>query len=183
MVFYYPVSLCDESMGVPPPVPFETCQEYWDSSSQDMRELSFNVAFGLGLILAFALVGHTLVHVGFGTANERMNKRVRDATFANLVRQEVAYFDVRPVAVIASELSYDAAIIHALSGEPIRTLVMSLASVLVGLIVSFIYMWYVIGVLHTVWDEPVPCLILMMLLFALVNIRPFALVVLGVSSE
>jgi ATP-binding cassette subfamily B (MDR/TAP) protein 1 len=136
-------------MEAPPPVPFETCQEYWDSSSQDMRELSFKVAYGLVGILAIALIGHTLVHVGFGTATERMNKRVRDASFGNLVRQEVAYFDVRPVAVITSELSDDAAMIHAFSGEPIRTLVMNLASVFVGVVVSFVYMWYVGHVLHT----------------------------------
>jgi ATP-binding cassette subfamily B (MDR/TAP) protein 1 len=130
-------------MEAPPPPEYETCQDYWDASSDAMRELSYKVAYGLVGILACALIGHTLVHVGFGTATERMNKRVRDASFQNLVRQEVAYFDMRPVALITSELSDDAAMIHAFSGEPIRTLFMNLASVMVGLIVAFIYMWYV----------------------------------------
>lgn len=130
-------------MEAPPPPEYETCQEYWDASSEEMRELSFKVAYGLLGIMACALIGHTLVHVGFGTATERMNKRVRDVSFCNLVRQEVAYFDMKPVAVITSELSEDAAMIHAFSGEPIRTFVMNVASVVVGLVVSFIYMWYV----------------------------------------
>ena len=88
-----------------------------------------------------SLVGNTLVFYGFGNATERMNKRVRDASFKNLVRQEVAYFDTRPVSTITSQLSEDAAMIHSFSGEPIRTLVMNSASVLVGLVVSFVYMW------------------------------------------
>lgn len=142
-LLFYPVAYCDESMATPPPSPYESCQQYWDAVSEDMRELSFKVTYGLVGIIAAAMIGHTLVHVGFGTATERMNKRVRDASFGNLVRQEVAYFDLRPVAVITSELSDDAAMIHAFSGEPIRTLVMNLASVLVGVVVSFVFMWYV----------------------------------------
>jgi ATP-binding cassette subfamily B (MDR/TAP) protein 1 len=88
-----------------------------------------------------AVVGHTLVHYGFGTAVERMNKRVRDASFKNLIRQEIAWFDVRPVGTITTQLSDDAALIHSFSGEPIRTLVMTLSSVAVGLVVSFVFMW------------------------------------------
>lgn len=82
-----------------------------------------------------------LLFYGFGYASERMNKRVRDAAFTSLVRQEVAYFDVRSVGAITSELQEDTAMIHAFSGQPIRTLIMNLASVLVGVIISFVYMW------------------------------------------
>ena len=76
-------------------------------------------------------------------ATERMNKRVRDAAFKNLVVQEIGWFDVRTVGSITTQLSDDAALIHSFSGEPIRTMVMNLASVAVGLIVSFTFMWYV----------------------------------------
>merc|ERR1711862_25032 len=88
-----------------------------------------------------SLIGNILVYYGFGIATERMNKRVRDSSFKSLVRQEVAYFDTRPVSAITSQLSDDAALIHSFSGEPIRTLVMNLASVLVGLVVAFVFMW------------------------------------------
>ena len=79
--------------------------------------------------------------MAFGTATERINKRVRDTTFRALVRQEVAWYDVRSVGQITSQLSDDAAMIHSFSGEPIRTIVMSLASVGCGLVVSFYFMW------------------------------------------
>lgn len=33
--------------------------------------------------------------------------------------------------------------LHAFAGEPIRTLTVSVSSVVVGLVISFVYMWYV----------------------------------------
>eukprot|EP00536_Pseudo-nitzschia_multiseries_P017972 jgi/Psemu1/227243/e_gw1.1993.2.1 len=141
LLYFNPVFRCDKEAAVPPPLTFETCQAYWDSVGNDMRELSFQISYiYIGLMFA-ALIGNTLVFYGFGIATERMNKRVRDASFKNLMRQEVGYFDMRAVSAITSQLSDDAAMIHSFSGEPIRTLVMNVSSVLVGLVVSFFYMW------------------------------------------
>ena len=106
-----------------------------------MRETSFKVAYGCLGIIAMSIIGNMLLFYGFNVASERMNKRVRDAAFESLVRQEVGYFDLHPVAVLTSRLSDDAALLHSFSGEPIRTLLMNLASVLVGLVVSFYFMW------------------------------------------
>ena len=149
LLYFNVVIYCNEGSAfqinqlIYPPVasPFENCQQYWDYVRDDMREKSFTISYiYIGLMVA-ALLGNILVFYGFGTATERMNKRVRDASFNNLVRQEVAYFDTRPVSSITSQLSDDAAMIHSFSGEPVRTLVMNTASVLVGLVVSFVYMW------------------------------------------
>ena len=60
--------------------------------------------------------------------------RVRDSAFRNLIRQEVAFFDLHPVGTITSQLADDAAMIHSFSGQPIRLFVMNLASVVVGII-------------------------------------------------
>lgn len=83
----------------------------------------------------------TKTDYGFGTASENMNKRVRDSAFTSLLRQEISYFDSHTVGSLTSQLSDDAALIHSFSGQSIRQLVMSLSSVLIGVIVSFIYMW------------------------------------------
>lgn len=40
-------------------------------------------------------------------------------------------------------LGDDAALLHSFTGEPIRSVCASASSVLVGVIVAFIYMWYV----------------------------------------
>merc|ERR1712008_376456 len=77
--------------------------------------------------------GCVVMYKSFGMATERINKRVRDDTFKALVRQEVAWFDVRLVGDITSQLSDDAAMIH--------SFVMTIASVGVGLFTSFFFMW------------------------------------------
>jgi ATP-binding cassette subfamily B (MDR/TAP) protein 1 len=74
-----------------------------------------------------------------------LSYQVRDGAFTSLIRQEVAFFDVRAPGTITSQLADDAAMLHAFAGEPIRTLTISVSSVVVGLVISFVYMWYVIG--------------------------------------
>jgi ATP-binding cassette subfamily B (MDR/TAP) protein 1 len=134
-LLYYPVTFCD--VGATP----DECTEYWEESADYMADLSLAVFYGLIGIIFSSVFGNVLLFYGFGTATERMNKRVRDAAFQSLVRQEISWFDVRSVGSITTQLSDDAALIHSFSGEPIRTFVMSMASVAVGLIVSFVYMW------------------------------------------
>lgn len=141
LLYFNTVMPCDELNGQQPPPPFTFCQDYWDSIRNNMRELSFTISYIYIAMMVVTLIGNTLVFYCFGTAAERMNKRVRDATFKNLIRQEVAYFDIKSVSTLTSQLSDDAAMNHSFSGEPIRTLVMNVASVLVGLIVSFWFMW------------------------------------------
>jgi ATP-binding cassette subfamily B (MDR/TAP) protein 1 len=92
-----------------------------------MKQLSFNVTYGCVGIMVSTVIGNMLTYHGFGTASERVNKRVRDAAYNSMVRQEVGFFDLRPVGTITSQLEDDAALLHSFSGEPIRTLIMSLA--------------------------------------------------------
>lgn len=112
-----------------------------DRIAADMRESSFKVAVGCVVVMVTVVIGNVLLYYGFGTASERMNKRIRDAAFNSLVRQEVGWFDLREPGELTTRLQDDAALIHSFSGEPIRTVVMTLASLLVGVIISFIFMW------------------------------------------
>jgi len=112
-----------------------------DNIAADMRDSSFKVVVGCVVVMVTAVIGNVLLYYGFGTASERMNKRVRDAAFESLVRQEIGWFDLRPAGLITSELQDDAAMIHSFSGEPIRTVIMTVASLVVGIIISFIFMW------------------------------------------
>lgn len=143
LLYFNPVFPCDVTAGVLPPPPFtnSTCEEYWYDVRDGMQTLSFQISYILVGLMVVVMIGNGLLYYGFGIATERMNKRVRDASFKSLMRQEVAYFDTRPVSVITAQLSDDAALLHSFSGEPIRTLLMNVASLLVGLVVSFVYMW------------------------------------------
>jgi ATP-binding cassette, subfamily B (MDR/TAP), member 1 len=133
-VLYTPVEPCP---------PASDCQSDWSDIAGVMQDESLKVFYAYVGIIFTTLLGFTLLFYGFGIATEKMNRRVRDAAFTSLLRQEVAWYDVRSPGAINSRLSDDAALLHAYTGEPIRTLVSNLASVLVGVIVSFVYMWYV----------------------------------------
>jgi ATP-binding cassette, subfamily B (MDR/TAP), member 1 len=139
-ILYAPVQAC-------PPTSDDAynsdCHCYWSDIADYMQAKSLKVFYAYVGVIFTALLGFTLLFWGFGIAKEKMNRRVRDAAFTSLLRQEVAWYDVRSPGAIASRLSDDAALLHAYAGEPIRTFVSSLASVLVGVIVSFVYMWYV----------------------------------------
>ena len=106
-----------------------------------MKKDSFVVFYMIVGLICIVLIGNVLLFYGFGAASESMNRRVRDAAFRSLVRQEIGWFDIRSNGMIVSQLAEDAAMLQAFAGEPIRTLSVSVSSVLVGLIISFVYMW------------------------------------------
>ena len=138
-VFYSFTLPCDDDEVIPDG--FATCQSYYDFKADEMQDLCFKTLYLLVALIISSMIGSIIMFKAFGTATERINKRVRDMTFTALVRQEVAWYDVRSVGQITSQLSDDAAMIHSFSGEPIRTITISLASVGCGLVVSFYFMW------------------------------------------
>jgi len=134
--------VCDDSAPAEPHDNCDAfCDAYFNAAADDMQRKSFAVTYGYIGIIAATMVGNVLLFQGFSTASERINKRVRDAAFNALIRIEPAYFDKRTVGSITSALEEDAALIHSFSGEPIRVLVMNLSSVLVGVVISFVFMW------------------------------------------
>ena len=118
-----------------------TCRQYWDGVADHMKIKSYELAGYWTLIVVGCLIGYTLVFLGFGTASERLNKRIRDKAFTALCRQEIAFFDRRTVGSITSQLQDDAAKIHAFSGQPIRILLINMSSLIAGIVISFVSMW------------------------------------------
>jgi ATP-binding cassette subfamily B (MDR/TAP) protein 1 len=117
---------------------FIDCPAYWKDEADDMRSKSYSLAAYWIVVVAGCLLGNVLLFWGFGMASERLNKRVRDTSFTALLRQEVAFFDKRSVGSITSQLQDDAARIQAFSGEPIRSMIVALSSILTGITLSFI---------------------------------------------
>jgi ABC-type multidrug transport system fused ATPase/permease subunit len=114
----------------------DECRAEWNMIADSMQDLAAAVAYGsLGTLLA-SLIGNILLYWGFGVAVERMNRRVRNDMFKSLIRQEVGYFDSHPVGVLTAQLQDDAAMVQSFTGEPIRSLLVSLSSVAVGLVVG-----------------------------------------------
>jgi ATP-binding cassette subfamily B (MDR/TAP) protein 1 len=143
-LLYYPVFECTENGTgyiAPDGRNFDTCQDYWDAEADYLREFSIKITYAWVGIIASTLIGNTMLFYGFGAATEKMNKRVRDAIFIALMKQDIGYFDTNSVGTLSTKLEEDAAMMHSFSGEPIRQLTMMVASVLVGLFISFWYMW------------------------------------------
>jgi ATP-binding cassette, subfamily B (MDR/TAP), member 1 len=134
-LLFTPVLPCPQPDGTVP-APFASCDAYWSSTADAMRERSYTVAGYWAGLVAACFIGNTVMFYGFGTASERLNKRIRDSSFLALLRQEVAFFDKRSVGSITSQLQDDAARIHAFSGEPIRTVISALGSVAIGVIIA-----------------------------------------------
>jgi len=91
-------------------------------------------------VMVFA--GNVMNFWGFGNASERMSKRVRNSAFRALLRQEVAFFDKRNVGSITSQLQDDASRLQAFSSDPVRVFCTAFASLVTGLVLSFVYMWH-----------------------------------------
>jgi ATP-binding cassette, subfamily B (MDR/TAP), member 1 len=142
-VLYTPVETCAAQANEP-----SVCNMYYHEIAQFMKQRAMDIFYGYLGTMVVTTIGFTLLFWGFGSASERMNKRVRDSAFASLLRQEVAWFDMRSPSFITAQLAEDAALLHSFSGEPIRTLIVNLSSTFVGVIISFIYMWYVHGMVH-----------------------------------
>jgi ATP-binding cassette subfamily B (MDR/TAP) protein 1 len=119
-----------------------SCEAYWDSEADFMRHKSFQVAgYWVILCVVGCLFGNMVTYYGFGVASERLSKRLRDTAFMALMRQEPAFFDKRSVGSITSQLQDDAARIQAFSGEPVRSFIIAMASILTGVVLSLYYMW------------------------------------------
>lgn len=136
-ILFQPVDLCPYQNGTIP-LGFATCEAYWTDVVDDMRTSSYQVAiYWVVLGAVGCIAGNILVFYGFGTASERMNKRLRDSTFKALMRQEVAFFDKRSVGSITTQLQDDTGRIQAFSAEPVRSILTALSSVLIGVTLSF----------------------------------------------
>uniref|UniRef100_A0A7S2L570 Bile salt export pump n=1 Tax=Leptocylindrus danicus TaxID=163516 RepID=A0A7S2L570_9STRA len=119
----------------------EECDAIYDAEAEDIEQESYDVTYQWFIIIALTLVGNILLFYGFGMATERMTKRVRDQSFESLVRQEVSFFDSNDVGGITTQLQEDTSVLHAFSGDPVRTLMSTITSVFLGLVVSFFFMW------------------------------------------
>lgn len=151
---YHPVFPCTEdsfasdtasavdNYGYDPYVGYESCADYQQANADWLENMSYDISYGWAVLIASTILGNILLFYGFGTATERMNKRVRDSIFVALMRQDVGYYDTHSVGRLSTQIEDDAAMLHAFSGEPIRQAVMAIASVVVGVILCFVYMWH-----------------------------------------
>jgi ABC-type multidrug transport system fused ATPase/permease subunit len=102
-----------------------------------LRKRSIELSIYWFVVIIVCFVGNMVLVWGFGTASERMSRRIRDDAFHSLVRQEVSYFDKRSVGKLTSELAEDAARVQTFTGDPIRSFLLSMSSLITGIVLAF----------------------------------------------
>jgi len=116
---------------------YETCHEYWADSAEEMKRKSKQIGLAWAVLIVCSFVGAITSRSGFGTAAERLNKRIRDSTFTSLVRQEMAFFDTHSIGKLLSVLQDDTTKLYAFTGEPLRQFWLGVTSVAIGIALSF----------------------------------------------
>jgi ATP-binding cassette, subfamily B (MDR/TAP), member 1 len=90
-LLFYRVEACPQDYGSIPGG-FESCEDYWLKTANEMKEMSYTIAMFWAIMMAAAMFGQVVLSWGFGMACERLNKRTRDSTFTALLRQEISFF-------------------------------------------------------------------------------------------
>jgi len=86
-------------------------------------------------------VAATLKSAGSSLAHDRIEVRLKVAYFNSITKQEIGYFDRKKVGGIMSEISEHLSSIATAYSEKLATLSKNLCSVILGLVLSFIYGW------------------------------------------
>nr|CAB3483843.1 unnamed protein product [Digitaria exilis] len=109
-----------------------------------------------------ALVFNTVQHVFWDTVGENLTRRVRDAMFAAVLRNEIAWFeaDENAGARVAARLSLDAQSVRSAIGDRISVIVQNSALLLVACTAGFVLQWRLALVLLAVFPLVVAATVL-----------------------
>ncbi|TMW46661.1 hypothetical protein DOY81_008256 [Sarcophaga bullata] len=121
--------------------------DFFGILSDDDEEyiLSESVFFSYMFLVVGIIAGlGTLIQTYcFNTAGVKMTSRLRKTAFSTLLKQEVAYFDdeKNSVGALCSRLAGDCSNVQGATGARIGIIVQAISTLLVGMIVAFIFSW------------------------------------------
>ncbi|KAJ3106312.1 ATP-binding cassette, sub-B (MDR TAP), member 4 [Phlyctochytrium planicorne] len=95
------------------------------------------------LLAVGAFFSNFLSIAAFGTAGERLTKRIRFLTFSHLMRQDISFFDEdkHSTGALTARLAEDANLIQGLTGRLMGSIVQTFVTMLTGLLIAFINGW------------------------------------------
>lgn len=94
----------------------------------------------LGIIFGVAV---TCQHYGFGVVAQRLIGRMRLSTFSAILQQEIGWFDAEEnkSGALISRLATDTATLQAMTSDTLNQVLISIASIGLGIVISFFYSW------------------------------------------
>lgn len=97
----------------------------------------------LFLVMAFGTLLGWLLQFFYGYSGEHLTTRLRILLFRQILRQDMSFFDIpgRDAGALSGMLSGDCEAVHQLWGPSIGLKLQTFCTIVVGLIVGFIYQW------------------------------------------
>jgi ATP-binding cassette, subfamily B (MDR/TAP), member 1 len=95
------------------------------------------------VIGAASLLGGFLQLAMLGLSGERLTRKLRSRSFRALLRQEMGFFDLKENSVgsLSTRLATEATLVKGITGETLGAATLAVATILVGLIISFTGCW------------------------------------------
>eukprot|EP00271_Cylindrocystis_brebissonii_P007435 TRINITY_DN20981_c0_g1_i1.p1 TRINITY_DN20981_c0_g1~~TRINITY_DN20981_c0_g1_i1.p1 ORF type:complete len:1281 (-),score=259.90 TRINITY_DN20981_c0_g1_i1:445-4287(-) len=117
--------------------------DYYDTDFSRMKRNISHWCFvfiGMGAASGFVYI---LQHYNFGIMGEHLTKRVREAMFQAILRNEVAWFDrdANSSGAVASRLATDATLVRAAAGDRISVIVQNLSLLIIAFTIALILQW------------------------------------------
>lgn len=108
---------------------------------QESKSLLYSMLF-----FAIAVAAGVSMFLGsymFGKSGEHLTVRIRQKTFASILRQDLSFFDDHnnSTGALCTRLATDASAVQGATGTRLGTVCMSLSSVGAGIIIGFIFSW------------------------------------------
>ncbi|KAK3589575.1 hypothetical protein CHS0354_043029 [Potamilus streckersoni] len=96
------------------------------------------IAIGGASFIAYFVQGYT-----FGRSGEYLTMRLREMSFRAMLRQEIAWFDDHKnnTGALTTRLATDASQVQGASGIRLGTMIQSVASIVTGVVIAFVYGW------------------------------------------
>lgn len=134
-ILFKPLLPCNESSVE------SLCEEYWEIYAEEMVRKSLDLLWYWSGRLICLLIGYMFLFVGFGRASEQMKKRLRVKLFRCLCEKELAFHNKHSVSDLVKMLEEDMRKIDDLFDQPLRMFMLTIGSVVSGMIICYYYMW------------------------------------------
>ena len=127
-----------------------SCSSILDNLQVDQSTCHDNIRTQIDwMCLAFVIVGvvtgvaQTLTHIIFDYMGQHLTHRLRQASFNNILRQNIGWFDEKAnsTGALSLQLSTDAALVKNTKGTRLGTTIDQVCSVVVALILCFTASW------------------------------------------
>ena len=134
-ILFEPILPCNDDL-------VETsCEQHWQGYAEEMVRESLDLVWYLSARLIALLVGYIFLFIGFGKASEQMKKRLRVKAFRCLCEKELAFHDKHSVSAHVKMLEEDMRKIDDVFDQPLRICMVTIGSVLSGMVICYYYMW------------------------------------------